>query len=119
MAGQGKAQNRSVALNWLSKQAPPSNTGVSWGVPWPRGTVKKGQNFVLTVSNGKSLPLQTWPMAYWPDGSIKWSGFATVSGSEKGELNLSLTAPETSSTSARVQVINDDRMLKVKTAQIP
>jgi hypothetical protein len=24
------------------------------------------------------LPLQQWPLAYWPDGSIKWTGFATV-----------------------------------------
>ena len=24
--------------------------------------------------------MQTWPLAYWPDGSLKWSGFATVAG---------------------------------------
>ena len=29
---------------------------------------------------GKSVPLQQWPLAYWPDGSIKFSGFATVAG---------------------------------------
>jgi hypothetical protein len=23
-----------------------------------------------------SAPLQSWPLAYWPDGSIKWTGHA-------------------------------------------
>ena len=32
-----------VNLNWLEKAAPASATGVSFGVPWPRGAVQKGQ----------------------------------------------------------------------------
>jgi hypothetical protein len=56
---------------------PPLEAGVSWGIPWPRGTVSKSQTFSLTAG-GTALPLQQWPLAYWPDGSIKWTGFATV-----------------------------------------
>ncbi|MGA3240128.1 MAG: Tat pathway signal sequence domain protein [Bryobacteraceae bacterium] len=67
----------SPALNWLGGMAPPLETGVSWGVPWPRGTVSKSQTFSLTAG-GAALPLQQWPLAYWPDGSIKWTGFATI-----------------------------------------
>jgi len=67
----------SPQLNWLGGMAPPLETGVSWGVPWPRGTVSKSQTFSLTAG-GAALPLQQWPLAYWPDGSIKWTGFATV-----------------------------------------
>src|SRR5580693_8401239 len=67
----------SPQLNWLGNTAPPLETGVSWGVPWPRGTVSKSQTFSLTAS-GAALPLQQWPLAYWPDGSIKWTAFATV-----------------------------------------
>lgn len=78
-----------VKLNWL-ETAPLIKSGVSWGVPWPKGAVKKNQSFVLTTSEGKSLPLQTWTLAYWPDGSVKWSGFATVSPAlVKGPFNLS------------------------------
>ena len=51
--------------------------GVSWGVPWPRGAVSRRQVFRLTAPTGE-LPLQTWPLAFWPDGSLKWTGFATV-----------------------------------------
>jgi uncharacterized membrane protein YgcG len=69
-----------VTLNWLDKSPPPASVGVSWGVPWPKGSVTKDQTFALTASDGKSLPLQSWTLAYWPDGSIKWTGFATVGG---------------------------------------
>ncbi len=68
-----------VALTWLDGP-PPLESGVSFGVPWPRGTVRKGQTFALTAADGKPLPLQSWPLAYWPDGSMKFTGFATVAG---------------------------------------
>ncbi len=67
----------SPQLRWLGDAAPPLESGVSWGVPWPRGAVSKSQTFSLTAG-GAALPLQQWPLAYWPDGSIKWTGFATV-----------------------------------------
>jgi hypothetical protein len=77
-----------VKLNWL-ENAPSLKSGVSWGVPWARGKVKKEQTFVLTTANGKTLPLQNWTLAYWPDGSVKWSGFATVVPAQtKGQFNL-------------------------------
>ncbi|HWG18876.1 MAG TPA: twin-arginine translocation signal domain-containing protein, partial [Acidobacteriaceae bacterium] len=66
-----------VSLSWLGPEKPATATGVSWGVPWAQGAVRKDASFNL-VAEGKSLPLQSWPMAYWPDGSLKWSGFATV-----------------------------------------
>jgi hypothetical protein len=66
-----------VTLSWLGEQAPIVSAGVSWGVPWPHGAVGRSSSFRLSAP-GKELPLQTWPLAYWPDGSIKWSGFATV-----------------------------------------
>ncbi len=69
----------SVAVNWLGG-APPLDAGVSFGVPWPRGTVRREQTFSLVASDGKTLPLQSWPLAYWPDGSMKFTGFATVAG---------------------------------------
>jgi YetA-like protein len=71
-------QSAGVSVGWLGGAAPLTEGGISWGVPWPRGTVRKEQAFTLTAADGKALPLQSWPLAYWPDGSLKWSGFATV-----------------------------------------
>jgi hypothetical protein len=72
------SQTGPVSLGWLGSAAPLTESGISWGVPWPRGAMRRDQSFTLTGADGKALPLQAWPMAYWPDGSLKWSGFATV-----------------------------------------
>jgi hypothetical protein len=93
----------SVALHWLDGAAPPLSTGVSWGVPFPRGAVSKAQNFALTAG-GNSLPLQQWPLAYWPDGSMKFVGFAAVAtANTSGELRLAPGASPTVGPRLRVQ----------------
>jgi hypothetical protein len=71
------ARAEDVSLNLLDGKALGLDSGVSFGVPWPQGAVGRGATFSLSAQ-GKDLPVQSWPLAYWPDGSIKWSGFATV-----------------------------------------
>jgi hypothetical protein len=72
------ATGRDVTVNWLEATPPSSAVGVSFGVPWPKGEVQRDQVFSLSRADGKALPVQSWTLAYWPDGSIKWTGFATV-----------------------------------------
>src|SRR5476649_3101444 len=72
------AAPEAAQLNWVGQPASSLAHGVSWGVPWPQGTLARDATFNLVDAQGKSLPLQTWPLAYWPDGSLKWSGLATV-----------------------------------------
>src|SRR3954468_22946831 len=67
-----------VQLRWLDHAAPPATQPVSWGVPWPQGQVKKDANFVLAGAGDRALPVQSWPLAYWPDGSLKWTGHAAL-----------------------------------------
>lgn len=66
----------SVTLSWLGQQSPRFPCGISWGVPWEQGVVWPGHFFRLTTRSNQEVPLQSWPMAYWPDGSIKWTGFS-------------------------------------------
>nr|WP_269106548.1 Tat pathway signal sequence domain protein [Massilia sp. TS11] len=82
-----------VKLDWVG-QAPAVRTGVSWGVPFPQGTVARDQRFHLTGPDGKALPLQSWPLAYWPDGSIKFVGLASVA-QASGSYTLSTGAGDT------------------------
>ncbi|HUI57872.1 MAG TPA: hypothetical protein VLY04_23005 [Bryobacteraceae bacterium] len=77
-ASQTAEETGEVLVDWLGGKPPAVATGISWGVPWTRGTYPKDQRFALTDSGGKVLPLQSWPLAWWPDGSLKWSGFAAV-----------------------------------------
>ena len=82
-----KAQN--TQLKWLGEKAPRSAVGISWGVPWSEGSIQKNQKFVLKTSVGQVKPLQSWTLAYWPDGSIKWTGFATTAnGEDTGEMTI-------------------------------
>ena len=78
--------SQSVQLSWLGKAAQ-FKTGVSWGVPFEKGKIKKSQSFELKGADNQSIPLQIRPLAYWPDGTIKWLGCdAVVDGQDKFNL---------------------------------
>jgi YetA-like protein len=107
-----------VPVTWLDQSAPTLPSGVSFGVPWTRGAMKPDQAFVLTAADGKSLPVQTWPLAYWPDGSLKWSGFATVAGPEAaGPLKLA-TADAPAKSDATVKVTHSDTTYQIDTGRV-
>jgi hypothetical protein len=106
----------SVQLSLLSKDPSPMPTGISWGVPWPQGTVRPNSGFSLSAT-GAALPLQSWPLAYWPDGSLKWSGFATVTPAGlSGPLTLVPGAAQSAAPSATLTVKNDGRSILVDTS---
>ena len=109
----------SVELKWLGDKPPVTPMGVSWGVPWHQGKVRKDQAFTLTTADGKSLPLQSWPLAWWPDGSIKWSGFATVAGPETtSSLRLSLSNTAAPTSGPVVQVRQSDTTFEIDTGRL-
>jgi len=65
-----------AALHWLEGKAPATTAGATWGVPWPRGRFAKDATFALRTAGGEAVPVQSWPTAYWPDGSLKWTAHA-------------------------------------------
>ena len=97
------ASRPGVDLHWLDGQAPPRFVGTTWGMPWPRGTMVKGQEFGATGADGKPVPLQTWPLAYWPDGSLKWTGHATVADPAPAKLTVAAGKPATPAQAVTVQ----------------
>lgn len=80
-----------VTLDWLEDGALGAAPGSTVGVPWPKGAYQQNQTFALTDASGKDVPVQSWPIAYWPDGSLKWTAHAVSSGS--GKLTLAAGAP--------------------------
>ena len=104
-----------VTLHWLDQSPPAVAQGVSWGVPWPQGAVPPTSTFNLTDAQGQALPLQTWPLAYWPDGSLKWSGFATVgTPANAGPLKLAAGTPAPGT----LHVTNDGQSILVDTGAL-
>ncbi|MCA9732047.1 hypothetical protein KC799_07950 [candidate division KSB1 bacterium] len=73
-----------IPLSYLGEKAPALSTGVSWGVPFPEGKVDPKSQFELKNAQNQRLPVQSWPLAYWPDGSLKWIGLSTVVDSATG-----------------------------------
>jgi len=116
--GAGAAPTDPVILNWLDGAPPPAAGGVSWGVPWPKGAIPKNQTFTLTTGDNKTLPLQTWPLAYWPDGSIKWMGYATLAGADStGPLKLTVGGGTTPAATA-VKVIQTSAGVDIDTGNL-
>ncbi|MGW3119948.1 exo-rhamnogalacturonan lyase family protein [Streptomyces sp. NPDC001107] len=77
-----------VTLDWLEEGGLGAAPGSTVGIPWPKGAHQPDQTFALTDADGKAVPVQSWPIAYWPDGSLKWSAHAVSSGS--GKLTLAV-----------------------------
>jgi hypothetical protein len=75
-AAQLQSSSTPVKVKWL-EETPTITTGTTLGIPWARGKhVANGTAFTASSGSSNEIPLQSWITAYWPDGSIKWSGHA-------------------------------------------
>ncbi|MBR2232546.1 MAG: hypothetical protein IJ891_09320 [Prevotella sp.] len=70
-------QQQKAPLHWVGGQ-PTVARPVAFGVPFDEGEVKENTPMALTDASGNSVPTDTWPLAYWPDGSVKWLGAAAT-----------------------------------------
>ncbi|KXN82742.1 hypothetical protein AN958_02181 [Leucoagaricus sp. SymC.cos] len=68
----------SADLHWIDGSPPPfTPSGTTFGIPWSQGQVDRTTALKVQVpGSSTSVPVQSWPLAYWPDGSLKWSGHA-------------------------------------------
>ncbi|WP_322965407.1 exo-rhamnogalacturonan lyase family protein [Sphingomonas fuzhouensis] len=77
-ASSGMAAARQSAppgtAHWLDDMPPQHHEGMTWGQPWPRGT-RMAREYRLS-GGGAAQAVQSWPLAWWPDGSVKWTGHA-------------------------------------------
>ena len=106
-----------VQLNWLDGQPPAVRQNVSWGVPWPKGKVQKSDSFSLKTADGKSIPVQSWPTAYWPDGSIMWSGHSIAATPDMaGPLQIAV-GPATES-AVKIACTEDNQAITIDTGAI-
>lgn len=80
-------QTSAVPLHWIG-DTPEQDKAVSFGVPFDEGDVFPATPLQLKVNEYQDIPVDTWPLAYWPDGSVKWSGVAGVIPAETERLTL-------------------------------
>lgn len=107
-----------LALRWLDGAAPALPLGATLGLPWPRGQQPRGQVFHALDAQGRPLPLQTWPLAYWPDGSLKWTAHALPAGVDAGEQPSIRAGKGAATTGLRVGVKEEPGFVEVDTGVI-
>lgn len=79
---------------WIDGAAPPAPIeGAVWGVAWPRGRLRAGTRLAATTDRGAPCPVQSWPLAFWPDGSLKWTGHALPAGAAGGSYRIAPGTP--------------------------
>ena len=86
-------------------------------MPFARGTVRREQTFALTAPDGKSLPLQQWPLAYWPDGSLKWTGHALATDAALA-APLTIAPGEPAAPAAPLKVTRSDDFIEIANGQV-
>lgn len=94
-----------VPLHWIG-DVPGQDKPVSFGVPFDEGEIFPETSLQLKTVDDKDVPIDTWTLAYWPDGSVKWSGVAGVipAGTEKLTLEKVVKAKKAEKTEKPIRV---------------
>lgn len=74
-------------LHWVGNR-PSVDRPVSLGIPFLEGELKAGGGICLRGADGAAIPSDCWPLAYWPDGSVKWAGVAAVIPADAGAVRF-------------------------------
>ena len=74
-------------LRWVGTR-PSSDRPVSLGIPFLKGELEADGRVVLKYGDGTDIPSDCWPLAYWPDGSVKWAGVAAVIPEEAEDIRF-------------------------------
>lgn len=110
------ASQTPVQLRWIN--GPSRETGVTWGVPWKKGELGREEILHLSSPDGsRRYPLQSWPTAYWPDGSVKWSAHSAVLPASEAEGVL-LRKGQADAAASRVTVEETAEQIAVSTGAI-
>ena len=78
-----------VPLHWIG-DIPSHDRPVTLGIPFAKGEMKASWQGLI-IADGQRLATDFWPLAYWPDGSIKWGAVAAVVPQGSRELAFSTT----------------------------
>lgn len=77
-ATEGESFER-VHVRWLEDLRPQTlETAVAFGAPLPRGAVATVDDLEIVDESGEVVAAQVWPLATWPDASVKWVGVAVA-----------------------------------------
>lgn len=108
-----------VPLHWIG-DTPEQDKAVSFGVPFDEGEVFPDTPLQLKTVDEKEIPVDTWILAYWPDGSVKWGGIAGVIPAGTETLMLGKAEKKTKPKDVRqkassISIIETSENIKIET----
>ena len=114
-------QTSAVPLHWIG-DTPEQDKAVSFGVPFDEGDVFPTTPLQLKVNEYQDIPVDTWPLAYWSDGSVKWSGVAGVIPAGTERLTLEKASKKVKTTNkqpkAPISITETPENIQVETGVI-
>ena len=97
-----------VPLQWIGEK-PAMDKAVSWGVPFGEGVLKADALLKLTTDKGQEVTIDSWPLAYWPDGSVKWCAVSGIIPGNTDKLILNKkTQKETKRQAKRTDWVHEE-----------
>ena len=84
-------ESAEIPVKWING-TPGTDRPVTLGVPFRQGEVKNGSSMKVTASDGNAVATDSWSLASWPDGSVKWMAVAGVM--PAGDDRLSFTVSQ-------------------------
>ena len=85
-------QPAEVPLAWVG-EAPAADAAVTFGVPFDRGAVTDAATLRL-MADGREIASDRRPLAFWPDGSVKWAAVASTIPAGASRMTVDITAPQ-------------------------
>lgn len=111
-----------ATLNWLEGEVPAGlSGGTTWGMPFTRGALAGADGITVSDADGRPVPAQTWSLATWPDGSLKWAGIAlpaTAAPSAQYRVTSDGGTPPVPEPSPLVAVTESDDLITVSTGTL-
>lgn len=111
-----------TTVGWIDGEAPLElSGGTTWGMPFARGTVASADAVAVRDSFGQPVASQAWPLATWPDGSLKWAGIAlpaTDSPSREYKVTHDVGTAPAAGTSPEVSVTERKDSITVSTGTL-
>ncbi len=102
-------QETNVPLSWVGN-TPKSDVPVTFGVPFDAGAVSNNTPLTLASSDAE-FSTESWPLAYWPDGSLKWVAVSGTIPAGTTDLNVKIGAESKKKSKKNVskqQLASDD-----------
>ena len=85
------SQRTPITLHWLDGKKNVKSSAQTFGIPFAQGELKADERLTLTTSKGETLQCDSWPLALWPDGSIKWNAFSALIPAQTDSCRLTFT----------------------------